>query len=261
MRDFLIMFSMLAAAHFIGDFLLQTKTDIKRKHRWSILIKHTFSIAVLTYLFLGVWQEWMTPVVVFLSHLLIDWMKSKMRPSGIVLFVIDQMAHLLVLTLLSGCLVSRFAISDVYWSSMPVLGPFYPQFMCLLWGVIATVRCGSFYVGESMQPLLLEMEKSKDEQQEDRYDLSRATLNRGLTHAGRMIGQLERFLVFLLVMTNNFSAIGFLIAAKSIFRFGELKDSSNRMESEYIIIGTLLSFSFAITVALAARFTMQAIKG
>ncbi|MFV0501856.1 MAG: hypothetical protein ACK5MH_09735 [Bacteroidales bacterium] len=42
------------------------------------------------------------------------------------------------------------------------------------------------------------------------------------------------------------SGIGFLLAAKSIFRFGDLKDSKDRKLTEYILIGTLLSFAVAI---------------
>lgn len=68
-----------------------------------------------------------------------------------------------------------------------------------------------------------------------------------------MIGQLERALIFVFVLVQQFSAIGFLIAAKSIFRFGELRDRSNRMEAEYIIIGTLISFLWAIVAALLTR--------
>lgn len=47
------------------------------------------------------------------------------------------------------------------------------------------------------------------------------------------------------------SAIGFLIAAKSVFRFGELSDRANRLEAEYITIGTLLSFAIGVAVSMA----------
>jgi hypothetical protein len=46
-------------------------------------------------------------------------------------------------------------------------------------------------------------------------------------------------------------AIGFLIAAKSILRFGELR--AHRKEAEYVIIGTMWSFVCGLLVALAAR--------
>ncbi|MDK2969458.1 MAG: hypothetical protein PWQ65_561, partial [Bacteroidota bacterium] len=41
-----------------------------------------------------------------------------------------------------------------------------------------------------------------------------------------------------------------LVAAKSVFRFGDLKDSGNRKLTEYILIGTLLSFGIAIVTGM-----------
>ena len=71
----------------------------------------------------------------------------------------------------------------------------------------------------------------------------------GLANGGKWIGQLERALTFLLVLSAQASAIGFVIAAKSILRFGEIKDSHQRKEAEYIIIGTLTSFGWALFIA------------
>jgi hypothetical protein len=48
-------------------------------------------------------------------------------------------------------------------------------------------------------------------------------------------------------------AVGFLLAAKSVFRFGDLKDDHDRMRTEYVLIGTLLSFGIAIGISLWAR--------
>jgi hypothetical protein len=48
-----------------------------------------------------------------------------------------------------------------------------------------------------------------------------------------------------------------LIAAKSIFRFGELKDSENRKEAEYILIGTFASFLFALVISLLIRRALE----
>jgi len=42
-----------------------------------------------------------------------------------------------------------------------------------------------------------------------------------------------------------------LIAAKSVFRFGDLRESKNRKLTEYILIGTLLSFGIAIATGMA----------
>lgn len=72
-----------------------------------------------------------------------------------------------------------------------------------------------------------------------------------LQEAGRYIGMLERLLIFLFVCTHHFEAVGFLLAAKSIFRFGDLKDAHDIKLTEYVLIGTLLSFGIALLVSLA----------
>lgn len=66
-------------------------------------------------------------------------------------------------------------------------------------------------------------------------------------NAGRVIGILERWLMFLVVLFgNNWSALGFIIAAKGLARFDKLK---NQTFAEYMLIGTLMSALFAIVVA------------
>src|SRR5690606_21609240 len=71
-----------------------------------------------------------------------------------------------------------------------------------------------------------------------------------LINAGKYIGMLERMLVFIFVITGHWEGIGFLVAAKSVFRFGDLKESKNRKLTEYILIGTLLSFAIALFTGL-----------
>lgn len=76
---------------------------------------------------------------------------------------------------------------------------------------------------------------------------------RGFPDGGAVIGRLERLLIYLFVLSDAFGAVGFLIAAKSIFRFGELSDQKNRLEAEYITIGTLTSFCVGLAIALVMR--------
>jgi hypothetical protein len=67
-----------------------------------------------------------------------------------------------------------------------------------------------------------------------------------LEKAGNYIGILERLFVFAFVLAGQWEAVGFLLAAKSVFRFGDLKDSKDRKLTEYVLIGTLLSFGIAL---------------
>jgi hypothetical protein len=71
-----------------------------------------------------------------------------------------------------------------------------------------------------------------------------------LNDAGKYIGMLERFLVLTFILSGNPSAIGMLIAAKSILRFNDLKGEASKKMSEYVLIGTLLSFSLCIITGL-----------
>ncbi|MDD5556861.1 MAG: hypothetical protein PHN82_06385 [bacterium] len=86
-----------------------------------------------------------------------------------------------------------------------------------------------------------------------RYELE-IELEKGLKNAGKYIGLLERFLIVTLVWAGEISAVGFVIAAKSVFRFGEIKDKENRKLAEYILIGTLASFSLALAIAYIFRW-------
>ena len=75
-----------------------------------------------------------------------------------------------------------------------------------------------------------------------------------LQDAGKYIGILERLFVLAFVVTEHWEAIGFLIAAKSVFRFGDLRQSKDRKLTEYILIGTLLSFAMALTTGVLVRY-------
>jgi hypothetical protein len=63
-----------------------------------------------------------------------------------------------------------------------------------------------------------------------------------LENAGKVIGVMERFMTLALVLSGQYTAVGLIIAAKSILRF------NNQQKNEYILVGTLLSFGFAILI-------------
>lgn len=57
-------------------------------------------------------------------------------------------------------------------------------------------------------------------------------------NAGRIIGILERIIIFFFIIIGQYAAVGFVIAAKGVVRYKELE---NRNFAEYFLIGTLLS--------------------
>lgn len=63
---------------------------------------------------------------------------------------------------------------------------------------------------------------------------------------GRLIGLLERIFIFIFVLMSQYSAIGFILAAKGVTRFNNFKD--DRPFAEYVLIGTLLSTLLALII-------------
>jgi hypothetical protein len=249
----------LLAAHLVIDFLVQTKRDVELKANLNLL---TFGIhagqhALLAYALVGAWDAWTIPLLVFAFHLVIDLAKetlqrgflarsaggaSRIRLHGLVL---DQTAH--VVSLLVVTWIVRAVVAEV-----TVPAPTVPvAILILVSGWIVTARVGGFIVGFATQPFLDELTAAADERPTSDRPV------RGLTRGGQAIGALERTLIYLLILMGVETGVGFLIAAKSIFRFGELKDPRNRMEAEYIIIGTLLSFAWGVASAWGTMLLMQ----
>ncbi|MGD2129289.1 MAG: hypothetical protein PVG42_02415 [Lysobacterales bacterium] len=78
----------------------------------------------------------------------------------------------------------------------------------------------------------------------------------GLANGGYWIGIGERTLIYLFILSGVPEGIGFLVAAKSIFRFGEIKEPDQRELAEYILIGTLMSFTAATLVGFATKYVL-----
>jgi hypothetical protein len=129
---------------------------------------------------------------------------------------------------------------------------FGPRTTVILVGAMLVTWIGGLVIGALLAPFTRELYRvlhAKDE----------TSQARGFRHGGKYIGLLERLLIYLFVLCEQFSAVGFLIAAKSIFRFGELSDHQNRLEAEYITIGTLMSFAWGLAVSLIAKFIVESL--
>jgi len=68
--------------------------------------------------------------------------------------------------------------------------------------------------------------------------------------AGRVIGALERWLIFTLVLHAQYSLVGLVLTAKSIARFRQLEEASF---AEYYLLGTLYSLVIALFFGLGLR--------
>ncbi|OPX32421.1 MAG: hypothetical protein B1H09_00460 [Gemmatimonadaceae bacterium 4484_173] len=82
---------------------------------------------------------------------------------------------------------------------------------------------------------------------------SNDTVDQKEYNRGRIIGVLERTLVFILFLTGSASAVGFVITAKGLIRFSEL---NKRDFAEYFLVGTLLSVTGSLIVSIAVKALM-----
>ncbi|MGB5617873.1 MAG: DUF3307 domain-containing protein [Desulfobacterales bacterium] len=253
----LYLFVFLLAGHIAGDFLLQTKTVATRKNRWTPLLQHSAIVAGLSYLLCGAWMHWEIPLAIFLTHALIDRAKVMRGGKTTQAFVIDQMAHVSV-TLLTAVLVVLYAGElSLYW--VHLFGPLFVKTVVFVAGAVATVRAGGFLIGLAVQPLLAQFTDAQPPSNMGSSEGLAAAPGGGLIGGGQLIGQLERALVFLFIMMDQPAAVGFLITAKSIFRFGDIREHRQMMLAEYIIIGTLMSFAYGIFLSYLTKILIELI--
>lgn len=219
----------LLFAHFFGDFLLQpTKMveDIKvRRFRSPYLYIHIFIHLLLLLLVTGFSKTYLLSVIILaVSHLAIDIVtKILLSPyvNGVANLIFDQMMHLLAIYLF----INYFY--DINFDARII---FNSEILLFLIALVIITSASSVFIKKTMEMF--------------HYPVP----NDGLYNAGKYIGMLERLFIFGFVILSFWQGIGFLLAAKSIFRFGDLKEKKEIKLTEYILIGTLISFGAAIIV-------------
>jgi len=230
----------LLFAHILADFLLQTSWMISHKRNPLVLLLHAAIVAALSYAALGFTGHWVV-LAVATSHMFFDAVKTYWPATGWRSFLIDQTLHVAAILIAATQFPSLYGSG--FWQDYGLLGspPTWlaripegwiatlPHIMLLTAGLIFATRAGGFFIGAFMKPLAVGAPE-------------------GLPKAGAIIGNLERGLAYLFILTGQPQNIGFLLAAKSVLRFSSAKE--DRAVSEYVIIGTLLSFGWVIAVSI-----------
>lgn len=225
----------LLTAHLAADFLFQSDRDAQRKGVPKVYLKHVATVSAAAYVLAGLWSGWLIPVLVAATHAILDAVKQRWGNDRAPWFWLDQAAHLVVLAALASVLAYP-GDGSVLW--VQIFGDLWWNMLILAAGLLAGVFTGGVVIGIWARPFLAELKKEGGD-----------VRVRGLESGGKTIGRLERALIMFLVLIGQPAGVAFLVAAKSVFRFGELSDRQNRMEAEYITIGTLMSFSWGFAVA------------
>lgn len=83
--------------------------------------------------------------------------------------------------------------------------------------------------------------------------------SRGGFKGGRLIGPLERVIVFMLTLTAAYPLLAAMLAAKGIVRFPEIsKDGETGARAEYFLVGSLVSWVIALGAAFLVWWAVHA---
>ena len=236
----MFLFLKFLLAHILGDFVFQPTNWVINKEEKKIkapkLYLHILVHALLLLLVIQfqLKEYWLGIVLIVTSHYVFDvlkitYQKKKTKRNW---FVIDQILHLFVL-IVAATIYTEFNYLAIHY--------YNDKYVLLLLAFLLLTKVSSIIIKQFITQWQPENKNENDA---------------SLAKAGRYIGILERLFVFVFDVTNHWEAIGFLIAAKSVFRFGDLTSSKDRKLTEYILIGTLLSFGLAILIGILYSYAV-----
>jgi len=231
-----MIFTKLILAHLLGDFILQPNSWVADKERRKLkspyLYLHVLIHTVLSFVFLWNTDLWWVSLLVGISHFIIDasklifqTVKNKKR-----WFFIDQLLHILVIAGIS------FYFKEFSFDFLQ-----NQQFLKILLAAVFLTTPASIFIKIILSSWTPAPETQSSIQTES------------LSSAGKYIGILERLLVFTFIMVNHWEGVGFMVAAKSVFRFSDLAQAKQRKLTEYVLIGTLLSFGMAVLTGILIK--------
>lgn len=231
-----MLFIQLILAHLFGDFILQPNSWVAEKESKKLksryLYLHVLIHTNLSFIFLWNTQLWWVAVLVGFSHFIIDAAKLSFQTakSKKNWFFIDQALHIAVIAGVS------FYFNEFNFDFLK-----NHEILKIIMAALFLTTPASIFI-----KILLSSWTPVPETQNNIQTES-------LSSAGKYIGILERLLVFTFIVVNHWEGVGFMVAAKSVFRFSDLAQAKQRKLTEYVLIGTLLSFGMAVLTGILIK--------
>ncbi|HAW93533.1 MULTISPECIES: DUF3307 domain-containing protein [unclassified Arsukibacterium] len=233
----------LVLVHILADFFLQptawVQARAERHWRCSQLYFHGLIHFGLNLLLLILWYRlsWSAvsvisvfslALLIAVSHLLIDVAKSYF--TGLRYFVLDQLLHVLIIMLV------WLYLTDTGYPALLNLatGLLRAEHLLLLLAYLLLMKPASVVISLVLTKISAPATNAKQ----------------GSPAAGHLIGIAERLLILTLILAGQYSGVGLVVAAKSVLRYNDLRDSHDRALTEYILLGSLLSFGFTLLIAI-----------
>jgi hypothetical protein len=260
------LFVSLLAAFVIAEFALVTPARRGvRGALWALLVHPLLAVAAI-----GTASAWHLAFALGIGHALLgyvldafaggwipgdaasSWLSGdemrRRRNRRLTLFLARHAAHVLIVLGFAVGVGANASLATTF--RVELLGP--GSTLALLWlaGLVLAVCTGARLIEILVEPLVAVLERARGAEPDEIHP-------RGFPDSARIIGHWERAIIYLLALTGNLSGVAFLAAAKSIFRVGELKDPAHRREAEFILIGTLMSFSWALFTAVGTAALLR----
>ena len=236
--------AILISVHLLADFLFQTSaySEKKRKKLKPLLLHCFIYFIVFEIVLLPILQfkkAILVGMIISISHLLINFIKNKLekkfpqRRLQLLFFLLNQLVHIVMITGVYYIFNLENLTNNLY---IKLQG--YENFKTIILYILifsiildpASVFIRKLFISISLKtyPKIYSEELK----------------------AGNIIGKLERIIIAILLLNNQFGVIGFVLTAKSIARF---KQMENRDFAEKYLIGTLTSFLIVLLSILTLK--------
>ena len=236
--------AILISIHLLADFLFQTSiySEKKRKMLKPLLLHCFIYFIIFEIVLLPILQFkklFLLGVIISVLHFLIIFTKNKLEKSfpqrrlQIWIFSINQLIHFFIIIVIYYILNLENSVSNLY-----VKLRAYENFKIII--LYISVFSIIFEPASVFIRKLFTSISSKTYPKENLEELK----------AGNIIGKLERIIIAILLLNNQFGVIGFVLTAKSIARF---KQMENRNFAEKYLIGTLTSFLIVLVTVLILK--------
>jgi len=166
------------------------------------------------------------------------------KKTGTTLFFLDQLFHLIVI------LIAWLYLTKGFNEVIPFVESLLTdkRYITVITAVILIMWPVGIAIGKITEPFRKELKANK---------VQMPNYTDSLNKAGTYIGIFERLLVLIFVLMGQYAAIGFLIAAKSVLRISKDGEDDARKKTEYVLIGTLISFTIAIIIGLVTQYIIS----
>ena len=231
--------AILISVHLLADFLFQSSAVLERKFLFLHCFIYFVVFEILFFILFQCEKTFLLGLSISILHFLINLIKNKLekrfpqRRLQLLFFLLNQLVHIIMIIGIYYIfnlenLTNNFYIKLQNYENFKTIILYILIFSIILDPASVFIRKLFISISSKTYPKIYSEELK----------------------AGNIIGKLERIIIAILLLNNQFGVIGFVLTAKSIARF---KQMENKDFAEKYLIGTLTSFLIVLTTVLILK--------